>query len=288
MAIKVFHAMVVLALLLAAPAAALNKQGVATADEFTVTEDGQPPAFNASGYVFAGAMVYNPSYAARPDNTGHALGRTGAHLDLDFFGKRAGLTYDVNVFSDRDGANPLRPTEHDHIIGLLARWRSFDAGGHWEADLPADRPGLAQSYVDLFARWSWRLEPPTARIGVQGFFTLAGFVDNQTYAARPDLSGLAMLRLNGHAEIDVLKPWLGVAVDLNVFTDRFAHAGLLPSELDTTVGAVVHVRAFDVSVVAENDRPLDRPGLQQSYVMTLLSYRFDAQRWMVGRRGHGA
>lgn len=281
-------------LLLATPALALNKQGLPSPATSEVEAQGPEPAANVSGYVFAGAMVYNPSYAARPDNTGHALGRTGAHVDVDLFGKRAGLTYDVNIFSNRDGRNELRPTEQDHIVGVLGRWRAFDAGGHWEADMPADRPGLTQSYVDAYARWSWDLGDawPNGReklghFGIQGFFTVAGFVNNTTYAARPDLTGLALLRLVGHAEIELFRPWLGVALDLNVFTDRQTHAGLVPSELDTTAGLVVHIRDVDVSLVAENDRPLDRPGLQQSYVMTLLTYRFDAHHWLVGRHSRG-
>ena len=58
----------------------------------------------------------------------------------------------------------------------------------------------------------------------------------------------------------------------------------MPSELDTTAGIVAHLGPCDVSLVGENDRPVDRGGLQQSYVSTLVSYRFDARQVLASLR----
>lgn len=274
------------------PALALNKQGLSISAAEGADAD-KAPAQNVTGYVFAGALFYNPSYAARPDNTGRALTRWGGHLDLDLDRKYLTLTYDGNVFSDRDASSAARPSEHDHILGLLTRHGPLELGVHYETDRPADRAGDAQTYVDLDVRGYYdlfRAWPGLARTlphqACMGFFTLAGFAYNRTYAARPDLSGLAMLRLVGHSEIDLYKPWLTFSIDLNFFTDRTVHAGLVPSELDITVGLVAHAGDFDVAVVAENDRPVDRGGVSQSYASLLLTYRFDVRGAIASMKSH--
>jgi len=281
----------VLATLLAPSAAlALNKQGLSLpADQ---TGDVAPaPTQNLTGYVFGGALVYNPSYAARPDNSGLALVRTGGHADLDLYGKRLTLAYDGNVFSDRLAASTVRPSEVDHVVGVLTRGGDLELGTHFETDRPADRPGAAQTYVDVGGRFYFdlferqrSLRAAFPRQGLTGFFAVAGFVYNPSYAARPDLSGFALLRMVAHSEIELYRPWLGVSLDLNFFTDRTTGAGLVPSELDTTAGVVVHLGSADVSVVGENDRPMDRAGLQMSYVSTLLTCRFDVRQMLARGR----
>ncbi len=285
-----FSGLVLASALISPSARALNKQGL-SAPVDTTEREGSAIAPTLSGYVFGGALVYNPTYAARPDNTGLALFREGAHVDLDLYGKRLTVTYDANVFSDRASSSSPRPSEHDHIVGLVSRHGDLELGAHYETDRPADRPGDVQQYVDVHTRVYYDLAralPGLGRAlprqGLAGFFTLAGFAYNPTYAARPDLSGLALLRLVGHAELDLYRPWLTFSVDLNFFTDRLAHHGAVPSELDTTLGLALHLKSFDVSIVAENDRPLDRAGLSQSYVSTLLTYRFDLKGMMAPRR----
>jgi hypothetical protein len=283
-------AAIAIALLLVATSAtahALNKQGLSV----PVDEPSDAPTLNLTGYVFGGTMLYNPSYAARPDNSGLALGRAGGHADLDLYGKRLTLTYDGNLFSDRLAGEPLRPSEVDHIVGVLTRHGDLELGAHFETDTPADRPGTpqtyadvaARAYLDLFERWRG-LREALPRQGFTGFVTVAGFVYNPSYAARPDLSGLALLRGVAHAEIDLLRPWLTLSIDLNAFTDRTTSAGLVPSELDSTVGVTIHLGTFDVSLVGENDRPVDRAGLDMSYVSTLVTYRFDVQQTIARMR----
>ena len=271
-------------------ASALNKQGLPLPVDEVSDEDARP-AQNLTGYVFGGTMLYNPSYAARPDNTGLALGRLGGHLDLDVWHKYLTIAYDGNVFTDRLAGNEATPSEIDHIVGLLTRHGDLELGVHLETDRPADRPGDSQSYVDASARYyfdafrAWRALPEALpRQGWTGFFTLAGFAYNPTYAARPDLSGVALLRMVAHSEFDLWRPWVSLTIDLNAFTDRTTNAGLVPCELDTTAGVIVHLTTFDVSFVGENDRPVDRGGLQQSYVSTLVTYRFDAQHILASTR----
>ena len=46
--------------------------------------------------------LYNPTYAARPDNTGLALMRYAGHRDVDLIGSRLSIPIDINTFTDRE------------------------------------------------------------------------------------------------------------------------------------------------------------------------------------------
>src|SRR3954464_7440654 len=80
------------------PVRALDKQGSAHGGQVSGAESG----FALSGSLLGGAAIFNPSYAARPDNSGHALLRLAPHLDMDLIGSRLSIPVDVNVFTDRD------------------------------------------------------------------------------------------------------------------------------------------------------------------------------------------
>ena len=54
-----------------------------------------------------GTALYNPTYAARPDNTGHALMRYALHADVDLLGAKLSAPLDLNLFSDRDRRGAL-------------------------------------------------------------------------------------------------------------------------------------------------------------------------------------
>jgi hypothetical protein len=256
--------------------------------------------------VFAGVFLFNPSYAARPNNTGIVLFRYGLHLDADLYHRWLSLSYDLNVFTDRtDGAvNPIAPTEHDHIVGLLStiplpRHLELTLAVHYEADRPgfeATGPirrilpdcgpgrsqvcyqaGYSQSYLDAYAR----LQYTHPRISV--FAAFGGFLWNETYAARPDNSGLAFLRYVLHAEIPLLKN-LVYRLDLNFFTDR-QDGWVIPTELDVTSELAMRLGAFELKLVGEADLPLrsypggpnppTQPGLRQEYLALMGSWSFD-------------
>lgn len=70
-------------LTIAPRAAALDKQGSAHGGSV----EGRDSGFDLSGSVLVGTAFYNPSYAARPDNTGLAFMRYGAHADIDLIGR---------------------------------------------------------------------------------------------------------------------------------------------------------------------------------------------------------
>lgn len=298
-------------LLGARSAHALNKQGARA-----TTSEEQPPTFNLSGYVFAGAFLFNPSYAARPDNTGLTMFRFGLHLDADLYRQWLTLSYDFNSFTDRgdERRNLFLPTEHDHIVGLLSTIPlphdlSLTLALHYEYDgtltAPnarylaqhpdcvngvADHPpgcyqaGYSQSYADAYARLTF--DRPRYSV----YAALGGFVWNRSYASRPDNSGLALLRYVAHGEAWLIPSWLTVDLDFNFFTDR--DEGIFkPTEADIVSEVALHfAERYQVSFIGEADLPIGAypakgphpptptPGLRQVYLALMFQVDFDLHR----------
>jgi hypothetical protein len=275
---------------LSLPAHALNKQGARPAS------DGTPQsAFNLSGYVFFGGFVFNPTYAARPNNSGRAAFRYGLHLDVDLYRQWLTLSYDENTFTDGSADSPglFLPSEHDHILGLLStipfkHGFTLTLALHYEIDAPGHEPirrpigyvaGYSQSYADVYARVTWERGPVSLSAA------LGGFLYNETYAARADNAGIALLRYVLHGELRAL-PWLTLRLDLNSFTDRDQFP-LTPTELDVTSEVGVRLGKWELRFIGEADLNLgtypangphqapSSPGLQQFYLALLLQWSFD-------------
>ena len=306
-------ALVVGSALQSGPAQALNKQAERTASD---GEAGKLGHFNLSGNLFFGVFLFNPTYAARPDNSGIAQLRYGLHLDVDLYDRWLTVSYDLNSFSDGSSASPgpFVPTEHDHIVGLLStiplpRHLDLTLAVHYESDQPGFGPTAAfrqrhpdctvapgpgcfdasysQSYVDVYARLTWT-HPRISLFGAIG-----GFLYNPTYAARPDNTGFALLRYVLHGEL-VLLPWLVLRLDLNFFTDR-EEFPLQPTELDLTSEIAVKWRRFELRFVGEADLPIGThpagpiapvfaPNVKQVYLAALLSWSFDVRDWLAKRK----
>ncbi len=267
---------------LAAPAAhALDKQGSGHGGKNEVAADGQ----RVSGSLLFGTAFFNPSYAARPDNTGLALFRLAGHADVDLIGQHLSIPLDFNLFTDRQSdTSVLLPTELDLIGGVTSTWAlpygAIELGSRGEADMGVDRSTLTQGYIDARARYL--LESDDFGPFSSGFFvhnhfssatTLGWFVYNPSYAARPDNTGYALLR---YAErIDYRRGWFDISTDFTFFTDRNA-AIFAPSELDWTVDLGATLGSFALHVAYERDMPVDRPGLVQHFAFTYLTYAFAA------------
>lgn len=264
-------------------ASALDKQGSAHGG----ATEGVDTGFNVSGALTMGVSLYNPTYGARPDNSGRALLRYAVHADFDLIGRRLSIPFDVNLFTDRlaRGAGKLRPTELDVISGVTTTWDvgpgALEVGVRGEHDAPADRGGFSQTYADARARYLYSLDAFDPRIGralrggdVSGWLTLGWFAYNPTYAARPDNTGNALLRYAAHVELSVWDDLFSVGVDTTFFTDRERHA-LRPTELDVTPELIFHKAPFEVHLAYERDLPLDRPGLVQEFVYVLGVWSFD-------------
>jgi len=255
---------------------ALDKQR----ESHTYEVAGEDFGFDVSGTVLAGFATYNPSYAARPDNSGLALVRLAPHLDIDLIGERLSIPIDVNVFTDRKqhGLALLRPSEIDMITGVTTTWplgrpSALELGVRGERDVPADRKGLTQSYADTRANLLFDVAPTWPQLAsvlsggdITGRVTLGWFAYNPSYAARPDLSGLALLRYASHVEVSLWNRHAAFAFDVVSFTDRRRNA-LVPSEVDLTPELIARNGSFELHVAYERDMPVDRAGLVQQLIL---------------------
>jgi hypothetical protein len=277
--------LVVLIALIAAPALALDKQASAHGGAV----GGDDRGFNFSGAVMLGVSLYNPSYAARPDNTGLALFRYGAHFDVDILGRLLSVPIDVSFFTDstRLGALVLAPTEFDFIGGVTSTFGAgpgdLEVGVRAEHDRPVDMGTFTQTYVDARARYLYsfaklfpKLAEATKGGDISGWVTLGAFLYNPTYAARPDNSGLALFRYAVHGEFSVLDDLFSIGLDGTFFTDRLT-TYVVPTELDFTVDLIFHKGPFEVHLAYERDMPLDKQALIQQFVYLLAAFSFDVR-----------
>ena len=102
-----------------------------------------------SGYATLGWFAFNPTYAARPDNTGVALFRYVGHTELSVWHDHLSLGLDGTFFTDRRASNPVAPSELDHTYEVIGRRAPFEMHLAYERDMPVDRGGLVQSFVYL-------------------------------------------------------------------------------------------------------------------------------------------
>jgi len=266
-----------------ATALALDKQGSAHGGEV----EGPKSGVDLSGGLMLGAAFYNPSYAARPDNTGKTLMRYAAHADIDLIGRRLSIPLDLNMFTDRERAalGKLAPTELDVIAGVTTTWAlgpgALELGTRFEHDRPLDRAGDSQSYIDVRSRYVYSLARSFPGLGaalgegdVSGWMTLGWFAYNPSYFARPDNTGRALLRYAGHVELSILDDLVSFGVDATLFSDRQASDVVRPTELDLTPEMIFHEREFELHLAFESDRPIDRGGLVQEVGYALGVWNF--------------
>jgi len=270
-------------------ALALDKQGSAHGGK--VGEREEPEGFNVSGAAMLGLALVNPSYAARPDNTGLALMRYALHLDIDLIGRKLSIPVDVNLFTDRQrrGALKFSPTELDIITGLtttqkLVRGLDAEVGARVEHDRPLDRGVFTQTYADVRTRLLYSLGEVVPSLkrdlvdgDITGFATFGWFALNPTYAARPDNTGNALFRYAGHAQLSVWKNRVSLGFDATFFTDRRTSA-LRPSELDATYEIIGHLGSYELHLAYERDMPIDRGGYVQDFIYALFVCNFDLKR----------
>ena len=272
---------------------ALDKQASAHGGDV----DGAETGFNVSGAASFGVSLYNPSYAARPDNSGITLFRYALHADVDLIGRRLSIPLDVNLFSDRlaGGARKIVPSELDMIVGLTSTWDTgpgaIEFGIRYEVDAPLDPGDYArtpspapptQKYIDARARYLYSLAQLWPKLGkslidgdISGWLTLGCFALNPTYFARPDNTGRALFRYGVHTELSVVHDHLSFGVDTTFFTDRTASNVVRPTELDLTPEVIVRFPPVEFHLAYERDMPLDRGGYTQEFIYLLGSFTFD-------------
>ncbi len=238
------------------------------------------------GYFLTAAFVSNPTFAARPDNTGLVGLRHMLHLETDLYKQYLTFYTDQNFFSDRTkGWIELSEWDGTYAFtGLIDRW---GWRLQYERDAPLDKSGLVQAYADalLTSRFQalqdfswWQRTFPNQNLNA---YAGAGWLfHNSNYFARPDNTGKALFRYVAHADLDLYKNRVLLYGDMNFFTDREAGNKLNPTELDWIVGLAVRFKDdYEVSVYREEDRALDRPGtLVQEYWAVQLRFAFDVPK----------
>ena len=279
------------AVLAAMPAYALDKQGSAHGGGI----EGPTTGFDFSGSASLGVSLYNPTYAARPDNTGLALFRYAGHFDFDLIGRRLSIPLDINMFTDKQAigfARKFVPSELDLIAGVTSTWRlgpgALEGGARFELDVSLDRGGYdvpqasgRQNYADLRARYLYSLAAIAPAVApalnggdVRGWLTLGWFAYNPTYFARPNNTGLALFRYAAHVEISTWDDHLALGLDAIFFTDKQAENVVRPTELDFTPELIVRFSRYEVHLAYERDMPLDQDTLIQQFVYLLGAMSF--------------
>ena len=123
-----------------------------------------------SGFFTLGWFAINPSYAARPDNSGSALFRYGYHGELSVWHDYFSVGLDLTMFTDRRSKNPVAPTELDLSYEAIVHFSPFEVHVVYERDMPTDQGGLTQSFVYALLVWNFDLTkkpgPVEARVPI--------------------------------------------------------------------------------------------------------------------------
>jgi hypothetical protein len=240
------------------------------------------------GYFLTAAFVSNPTFAARPNNTGLVGLRHMLHLETDLYKQYLTFYTDQNFFSDRTNGW-IRLSEWDGTYAFTGVVNHFSWRLQYERDAPIDQKGLKQAYADALvtAKFQavqdlpgWRRLLPNQNLTA---YAGAGWLfHNSNYFARPDNTGHALFRYVAHADLDLYKNKVVLYGDMNFFTDRDAGNQAKPSELDWIVGLAVRWRDMELAFYREQDQPLDRSGLVQKYLAVQLRFSFDVSKQDLG------
>lgn len=240
------------------------------------------------GYFLTSVFASNPTFAARPDNTGLVGLRYMLHLETDLYKQYLTFYTDQNFFSDRTNGW-IELSEWDGTYALTGVVSHFSYRLQYERDASIDRRGITQAYADVLATMKfqavqdlpgWRRMLPN-----QNFTAYAGagwLFHNNNYFARPDNTGRALIRYVAHADLDLYKNKIVLFGDVNFFTDEEDDNKAKPTELDWIVGLALRWRNTELAVYHEQDQPLDRGGLIQRYLAVQFRFAFDISKQDLG------
>jgi hypothetical protein len=271
------------------PALALEKYGRPLPSLDTADGNGREAEESLfAGYFLTGVFVSNPTFAARPDNTGLVGLRHMVHLETDLYKQYLTFYTDQNFFSDRT-KGWIELSEWDGTYALTGVLGHFNWRLQYERDAPLDRRGTKQAYADVLTTAKFQAVqdlPGWGRLLPNQNLTVyagAGWLfHNSNYFARPDNTGRALVRYVAHADLDLYKNKLVLYGDVNLFTDRDADHQANPTELDWIVGLALRWKNAELAVYHEQDQPLDRGGLIQRYLAVQLRFSFDVSKQDLG------
>ena len=169
--------------------------------------DTESPLF--SGYFLTSVFPYNPSYFARPDNTGLVGMRHMLHLETDLYKQYFTFYTDQNFFSDRTNGW-IELSEWDATYALTGVVDHFNWRIQYERDVGLDRRTIVQDYGDVLVTakvqatqdlaW-WRQRFPNQNLTA---YAGGGWIfHNDNFFARPDNTGRALYRYVVHTDLDL-------------------------------------------------------------------------------------
>jgi len=236
------------------------------------------------GYFLTAAFVSNPTFAARPDNTGLVGLRHMLHLETDLYKQYLTFYTDQNFFSDRR-QGWIKLSEWDGTYALTGLVDRFAWRIQYERDAPLDRSGVIQSYADALVTLRYQAGQDSAwwkkQFPDQNLTAYAGpgwLFHNDNYFARPDNTGRALFRYVAHADLDLYQNRAVLYADINMFTDREKGNKVTPTEIDWIVGLALRWQDFELSFYREEDRPVDRDTLVQKYYALQFRMAFDVPK----------
>lgn len=239
------------------------------------------------GYFLTAAFVDNPTFAARPDNTGLVGLRHMLHLETDLYKQYLTFYTDQNFFSDRR-EGWIRLTEWDSTYALTGLIDRFGWRIQYERDAPLDRSGTKQIYADALVTVRYQAGQESSwwkkTLPDQNLTAYAGpgwLFHNDNYFARPDNTGRALFRYVAHADLDLYRNLAVLYGDVNMFTDREKGNKITPTEIDWIAGVALRWRNYELSFYREEDRPVDRDTLVQRYYAVQLRMSFDVPKRIV-------
>jgi len=94
---------------------------------------------------------------------------------------------------------------------------------------------------------------------------LSDFVDNDSFRARPDNTGLVKYRYLGHLELQPRGSPIALVLDTNFFTDKERDNEFRPSEWDQAIGLLYRYEQWAGLLRYERDMPIDKGGLVQAF-----------------------
>jgi len=235
------------------------------------------------GYLLTAAYPYNPTFASRPDNSGLIGMRYMIHLETDLIGDYLQFYTDQNFFSDR-GNGFIELSEWTKIFTFTGTARQWNWRVQYEQDVPLDRKGIKQTYADVLVNFNftpsnqydwWRQRFPNQNLT---FYMGNGWLFyNENHFARPDNTGQALFRYVAHGDLDLYKNQVIIFFDTNWLTDRTKSNMFTPTELDWIIGLALRWNNYELSVLHEQDIPLDQNGLIQKYIAIQMRYEF---KWL--------
>ncbi len=107
-----------------------------------------------SGYWLTAAFPYNPTFAARPDNTGLVGMRHMLHLEADLYKQYLTFYTDQNFFSDRTNGW-IELSEWDGTYAFTGAVDRFNWRMQYERDAPLDRSGIIPEDADGLGRHNY-------------------------------------------------------------------------------------------------------------------------------------